>query len=470
MNNTKLYFTCIAFIFLFWNRYAIAQEDSKTTDKLFIDRIDIKGNKKTKSFIIYRELEFDAQSWIAPKALDSLIYLSTNNLKRTPLFNFINIKKTISNDTVSVLVDVVERWYIWPLPVFRIADRNINEWIRRADISRVDYGVHFFWYNFRGRNEVLKLLVQAGYENQFELGYSIPYINKRKNLGLDLSIGYRDYKEVAYNVNGDTLTYYINRTMNPEIQFFSNIGLSYRPDYNNVHSFGLSYRRSTFSDTLLLLNPSFTYKSKGDPEFLTLRYKYTSDFRDQKSYPLNGYHFSLELSKLGLGLLNQQYDSWLARSEFDWYKKVAKDIYYAVDVTSLFSFGKELPFNLQPGIGFYGDVVRGYDHYVTKGKNYGLIKNNFKYTIIPTKVKNINFIKTEKFSKVHYALYLNLFFDVAYVDTYSHNPINRLEDTLIYGYGIGLDFVTYYDMVWRLEYSFNKFGESGFFINFSAPI
>lgn len=37
-----------------------------------------------------------------------------------------------------------------------------------------------------------------------------------------------------------------------------------------------------------------------------------------------------------------------------------------------------------------------------------------------------------------------------------------MQNQLIYGGGIGLDFVTYYDMVFRLEYGINKFKELGF--------
>ena len=39
----------------------------------------------------------------------------------------------------------------------------------------------------------------------------------------------------------------------------------------------------------------------------------------------------------------------------------------------------------------------------------------------------------------------------------------------LYGYGLGLDFVTYYDIVFRVEFSANKFGETGLFLHFNAP-
>ncbi|MDD2548866.1 MAG: hypothetical protein PHD00_02090 [Bacteroidales bacterium] len=48
-------------------------------------------------------------------------------------------------------------------------------------------------------------------------------------------------------------------------------------------------------------------------------------------------------------------------------------------------------------------------------------------------------------------------------------PSNNLEGDFIYGYGVGFDIVAYYDIVFRIEYSFNKFGEGGLFFHFGTP-
>jgi hypothetical protein len=85
-------------------------------------------------------------------------------------------------------------------------------------------------------------------------------------------------------------------------------------------------------------------------------------------------------------------------------------------------------------------------------------------------VQNFNFIPTDKFSKLYYAIYLNLFTDWGYVVDNRKNVYNPLANEINIGYGLGLDFVTYYDFVLRLEYSFNKSGQSGFFIHFMPSI
>ncbi len=46
----------------------------------------------------------------------------------------------------------------------------------------------------------------------------------------------------------------------------------------------------------------------------------------------------------------------------------------------------------------------------------------------------------------------------------------ELPNSLLLSGGVGLDLVTYYDIVTRFELSMNKMGEHGFFIHFIAPI
>ena len=80
------------------------------------------------------------------------------------------------------------------------------------------------------------------------------------------------------------------------------------------------------------------------------------------------------------------------------------------------------------------------------------------------------FISTEKFNKLFYAFYMNVYADLGYVVDNRNINTNPLANDILTGYGVGLDFVTYYDFVLRLEYSFNKMGESGFFISFMPSI
>jgi hypothetical protein len=86
------------------------------------------------------------------------------------------------------------------------------------------------------------------------------------------------------------------------------------------------------------------------------------------------------------------------------------------------------------------------------------------------KVHRIKFIKSEKFGKLFYASYLNLFFDTGYADdqqTFNNNPLGN---KMLWTLGAGLDIISFYSIVIRLEYSINRQKETGFYVAFVAPI
>lgn len=87
--------------------------------------------------------------------------------------------------------------------------------------------------------------------------------------------------------------------------------------------------------------------------------------------------------------------------------------------------------------------------------------------LVKPQIQNIYKLKNERFAKFHYAFYLSLNGDVGYVTNHHREP---LANQWLYGYGIGLDFVTYYDITLRTEFSFNHLGKSGIYFHFSTFI
>jgi len=127
-------------------------------------------------------------------------------------------------------------------------------------------------------------------------------------------------------------------------------------------------------------------------------------------------------------------------------------------------------------LGYGRETVRSYEYYVADGQHYILLKSNLKFSLLPEKVVKIGFINTTKFNTVPLALYLTAFADAGYVYNIRHNQTeyrlkgNTLENTVLAGMGMGLDFTTYYDIVIRIEGALNRLGQTGLFINFIAPI
>ena len=113
-------------------------------DLVTISNIIINGNKITHEDIILRELVFSKNSSLEKNELDKKIKASKENLTNLKLFNFVEIEYFIIQDKVEIIINLTERWYIWPYPVFEISERNFNSWWQEfkatnySDFSRLN--------------------------------------------------------------------------------------------------------------------------------------------------------------------------------------------------------------------------------------------------------------------------------------------------------------------------------------------
>ncbi|MDT8392627.1 MAG: POTRA domain-containing protein [Bacteroidales bacterium] len=444
--------------------------------EVIIHKIIFKGNKITKDHIIRRELMFAIDDTLLEQNLDALVEQSRENLLNTSLFNFVEAE-VVSVDGQQQKVNVVfiftERWYIWPWPIIEFADRNFNTWWQdNRNLSRMSYGVVLKWNNFRGRKESVDFTARFGYNELYGLDYTLPYLDKNETFGIGMGVFYGRTREVpVININ-DKLQYfkdddYLMESVN------AYIGLIYRKQIYNTHTLLLGYDLKTFEDTLIRINPSFSLEERTKLQYFTLSYQFKSDHRDYRPYPLEGYYFDLELAAKGFGLLeNGGLENFYVLTTFRKFMKLNKGFYFAAGINSKFSNNAKQPYFMIEAIGFGRDIVRGYEYYVVNGNNFGIFKSNLKFALLPKREFDIDFIRSDKFGRIHYAFYINAFFDLGFADHFYPGPglNNKLENTLLLGYGLGLDFVTYYDLVFRFEYAINKMNKQGFYLHFTAPI
>ena len=64
---------------------------------------------------------------------------------------------------------------------------------------------------------------------------------------------------------------------------------------------------------------------------------------------------------------------------------------------------------------------------------------------------------------------MNIFVDAGYVHNEFPDPTNTMVNNWQYSAGVGLDFVTYYDQVFRINYAINRHGEHGLFFHLETP-
>jgi outer membrane protein assembly factor BamA len=441
--------------------------------KTVVGEIRLIGNKKTVDRIIFRELVFKKGDTISRKLFQELLVQSRQNLLNRSLFNFVDVGCSVNKENpelTDILIYVTERWYVWPLPIFELADRNFNIWWKTKDFSKVNYGIYSTHNNFRGRNEKLKLLIRSGYNQNYFLMYEVPYITKKQNLGIGIQIGESQSREIPYATEYDKHVFFKDENDYALKEIYAKVLISYRLGIHDFHSFSITYENYHFADTILIMNPGFVDGNMAISEMLAFAYLFKHDYRDNKAYPLDGHYFDTEITKRGLGIFETSPDFFTVKSTFDFYKPIWKRLYWASSIATKFSGGTDQPYFLTRGLGYGNDYVRGNELYVVDGQNFGLLKNNLKLEVLKPKIGTIPWIKTEKFNKIHYALYLNWLFDIGYVHNEHENPTTRIQNKLLYGTGLGLDLVTYYDLVFRVEYSVNQFGKTGLYLQFVAPI
>ncbi len=455
---------------------AFAQPDS-SFNTVTVGTIELSGNKKTKESIIFRELLIAAGNKYSTVEFSKRIIQSRLNLLNTSLFNFVTIDTVLTADSgneavMNIKINLIERWYLWPVPIVQITDRNINSWLQTHDFTRINYGVDLKWYNFTGRMDEMDAIIQFGKNHHLGLAYQNPYIDKKKHIGVGFEAGYKNNREAGYLTQDDKLLFAFDSDGLSAEKYIS-VNSTFRQNIFTTHQILVGFRSFSFSDSLLTLNPDYSFSNIAQPEFLYLYYKLKIDHRDIQYYPLKGWYADLELNKSGLGFsFEKPVDIAWMKSTTRFYAQLAKRWYTGISFIGKVSLRAWQPYFQIQGLGYGRDYVRGYEYNVIDGKHFGIIRSNIKFALVPEQTHKIGFISTPKFGLIHYAVYLTAFADAGYVwqPQWIGQFNNKLPRTLLAGAGLGVDLVTYYDKVVRIEYAINKSGKSGIFIHFIAGI
>ena len=462
-----LIFLLLYFLYSTAFSQTLSSIDTTTTRYVTVDNIFILGNKRTKPSILLRELSAKKGTTLFYSDLVNHIANDQNKIYNTRLFNSVKITiLDLSPDRVNIVVQVVERWYTFPIPILKFADRNFNDWLKNqnADLSRINYGIRFTQYNARGRNEKLRLTAQFGFTKNYSISYRVPYVDKNQKNGLELGAGYSERKNTAYSTEGHKQVFHKSE----KIQFqevYSLIKYTRRSQFYDFHNVILEYNKSTVSDSILLLNYRYFSNRQSEQQYLALRYKYTKDKRDVAAYPLNGYRIQAEVNKLGVGIFNDL-DILDFQVTHDRYLDIGKGFYLSMYTKGIISTPKNQSYSLFPSLGRQQDFVRGYELYLIEGSSLALNKISFKKLLFKG-LKQINSFRVKQFNNFPYAFYLKTYFDAGYVKNFNEYEQNsRFTNHMLYGIGVGLDFVTFYDFVIRSEYSINDAKEHGFFFHF----
>ena len=460
----RKYLICFITIFIFYQGF--------TQEKILIDSITIVGNKITKEAIILREITFKKGDFLSQTEIDIKTKQSKENLVNLNLYNFVDISSENSGGETNIIIEVVERWYIWPYPILELSERNFNVWwdefkeSKYSDFSRMNYGVYLVWENFRGKNQLLKLKYRRGFKEHYLFRYEIPYFNKEKTIGISAFAQHFRRKKSFYNTMDNKLLYYENGDKYTTKDYEFQLSILYRKNTRHKHKLRLNYLQSNIADAIKSYNRDYLKNEKLKGDYFQINYQYANEQRDYVHYPLHGHYLHFQLKKNFEGSSPVNHFELIGKVEK--HMEISNRLFIGSSFKAKVSSDDYQPYFAQKGLGF-DDYVRTYEYYVVDGQHYWLSKTAIKYELIGKTNFDIPYLKMSQFKKAHYSLYLSVFSDLGYVIDKQNNENNDLTNQLLFGRGISLDYVTYYDKMLRIEFGINRLGEKGIFLHFTNP-
>jgi len=432
-------------------------------DKLVINDIHIQGNKVTREHVILREIIFSVGDTVLKMDLLPFLQRSKDNLLNLALFNFVHFGVThLGENRIDVDLEVIERWYIWPVPILEYADRNFSTFIKNRDWDKINYGIWLKWSNFTGRNDLLTGKIRLGYIKEYALSYSYPNLGKSQQHGVSAGFNMNQQNEVYIATRHNKPVEYRPLEKPAQVRLNSFAKYTYRRKYFTTHSLELQYYDYQVTDSVAIVNPNYLGTGNERLNYFVVTYNFNHDLRDSKVYPLEGFNVKIRAEQIGLGLIEDfAYPSFRLTGVLMYHQKLANRLYFNNASKVRYSTEKNMPHLLNQGLG-YREYLTGYEDYV-------ISKYNLKFQVIKPSSFTIPLLGMKQFNKVHYALYFNAFADAGYVNNIFPDPTNTMVNNWQFSAGVGFDFVTYYDLVFRVDYAINRYKEHGFFIHVETP-
>jgi hypothetical protein len=438
---------------------AVSEPVDTANSLIVIADIQVTGYKRTKDYIIDREVPFKKGEYMLRSHMEKQMVLCRQQLMNTSLFVDVEVKSTQVADQAFINIHVKERWYLFPLPYFKIVGRNFNDWWveNKRNLNRINYGFKFEQYNVSGRNDKLKLYLITGYSQDAIIRYENPFLDKNLKHGMGISVGYSRNREVYFDVDANKPKFYKNPDQFLINSYHVGLSYSYRPAIKTRHHLSFSLTDVTVDSLILKLNPRFFPDQRTHMLFPEFTYGVEHFNVDYNAYPLKGFKGEAYLTtRMSSDFTTQLTLKTLLSTE------VFSKSYLQFQGVGLIKLPFDQYFN---GTGMMGGsdlYMRGLEYYVVQGVAGGVARGTALKQALAFTIRNP--IRTKSHDKLPFRFMLKAFGDLGYA--YLRNPgTSMLNNKLLRTYGAGIDVISIYDVVFKFEYSFNQLGQQGFFIH-----
>ncbi len=448
------------------NKSVSAITPADSSRKIVVERIIIAGAKKTREYVVRREIHFTEGDTLTQGTLDTEVQLARQQIYNTNLFNEVKLEVTTSGPgKITLLVLLRERWYIFPVPVVQLVDRNINEWIKLygADLSRLIYGIKFNHYNLTGRRDQLRIVALNGFTRQLSFSYTNPYIDKRLTRGINIGGGLVYNKTFIYKTDTFNRAVFFKNNEFARTSYFFNAGYIIRKNIRNTHTFSVNFNHIAVTDSLLKepYNPDYFRSASDQVNLLDLSYGYHYMNVNNAAYPLKGTTASLLLTRRGLGL-SPEMNMTTAELGYNSYLPLKNDFFGSLQFYGKLTLPFDQPYLNRRAMGYGEYYLRGLELQVIDGVASAMTRFTLKKKIWSARLP-FPFGK-EKETGIPLNLFVKTYGDAGYVYTPERYRA-QLNNTFLYSGGLGIDLLTLYDLSLRIEYSFNQLRQNGLFLH-----
>ncbi len=436
-----------------------------------VDSITLAGNKKTIAKTINFENPIKRGLHIAIDSLDATIDNSRLQLLSSGLFNAVETTITYNQDTTAAHLhyDFIENWYLFPVPILELADRNFNVWWQEfdRDLSRVIYGGRVAHYNLTGRRDKIKFVAHTGYQRKLELTYDLPNIIG-DNWGLGVNLFFSDRKEIGYKTEYNKTLFFQAEDERVLLKRFR-VGtkLIYRPTTFVDQVIRLEFHQNTVADTIAQhFNPDYFPDGGNRLRFFMAEYDIQQDKTDYSLYPSRGYKWRFNIKKEGLFIFDEVDNTFITLSG-KYYQPLGEKVILTTQWEGRTNLSRTpLSFSNNTGLGWSDFLVTGYDLYVMDGPDYIITKNYLSFQLFDFQFSFFDFVPTQ-FRVLPLQAYLRANFDLAYVNEPTYIQTNDLNNRLIYGFGPAIDIIAYHNYLFAIEYGITQDLETGIYVKTS---
>lgn len=419
-------------LLLFLPTLLFSQQMDNDREGVPVDTVLIFGNEKTHNEVILREIPFTFPDTLT----ESDFQLIQNRL--TNLFLFSRVELRLQPDPAGnrLLILVTEHWYIFPLPILFINER---------DWSKISAGLQFTHFNFRGRNEKFSIGGWLGYNPAFQINYYNPWLGKDARLILGANFIYRKRANKIFDFDES------------QVKFALTIG----------RQINLNFKIQTTLAVQQVKLPepyqAYSASGKGKDIFPNIALEMTADYRDLYEYPKKGWFLQASLQKSGFG--GKQPDFWRFSSDSRIYGSIAGGIVLAARNRTIANLGT-LPIYDRSFLGFE-ERVRGYfDRVLPAPEDFldfpspKLMINTAEIRIPVIPIRYFDFEEAPIFSSytrnLKFGISLGLFAESGLV---WQNKSQLNLRGMFSGFGAGIHFHLPYVNVLRLDRAWNDRGQ-----------